>query len=81
MLIRRIEEITIYESPDGGKTVYSRSSGDPERKLVFQDPQISWKARWQKWYDILQEAENNVPLNDVIKQAEMIYDLIKEPRS
>ena len=30
----------IYESPDGGKTIYSRRAGDDERKLVTNPNQM-----------------------------------------
>jgi len=30
------KEIWIYESPDGGKTVYRRRFGETERELVTQ---------------------------------------------
>ena len=81
MVKKNIEEITVYESTDGGKTIYCRSSRDSERKLIYQDPQLDWRTRWYNWRDIIQAAENNTALDDVIKKAEMVYDLIKEPRS
>ena len=38
MLANKITEYTIYESPDGGKTVYARKSGEKERYLHSIDP-------------------------------------------
>ena len=42
MMIKSTEEIIIYESPDGGKTVYARKPGETVRHLHSVDPQ------WQK---------------------------------
>ena len=33
--------------------------------------------RWLKWVKILQEAKDNPALNDLIKQAEMVYELTR----
>ena len=76
--IKSVEEIVIYESPDGGKTIYSRKSGSTDRTLVYQDPSVKWKEKWYDWRDILQAAEHNPALADAIHKVEMIYALIKE---
>jgi len=78
MMIKSTEELVIYESPDGGKTIYSRKSGTSEREMIYQDPNKHYIARWYEWREILKAAEDNVPLNDLIKQAEAIYVLTKE---
>jgi hypothetical protein len=36
-----------------------------------------WRKRWYEWEDILRTAEDNPALNDLIKQAEMIYALTR----
>lgn len=33
----------VYESPDGGKTVYSRNPGETERTLVKEDKVVKWQ--------------------------------------
>jgi len=76
--IKSVEEVIIYESPDGGKTVYSRKSGSSDRTLVKEDPSKHFIAQWYEWRDILQAAETNPTLADAIHKAEMIYVLIKE---
>lgn len=78
MMIKSTEEIVIYESPDGGKTIYARKSGTTEREMIYQNPSIHYISRWYEWKEILRAAEDNVPLNDLIKQAEAIYVLTKE---
>jgi hypothetical protein len=67
----------IYESPDGGKTVYARDSLSGERELVRIDPQVLEKNRWFKWKEILEAAKDSPSLSDAIAKAEMIYELTK----
>lgn len=68
----------IYESPDGGKTVYSRKIGETERTLVHEDPEKKYRDRWIKWKDILKESDEQPALADAITKAEMIYALVKK---
>jgi len=76
-IIKSIEEITIFESPDGGKTVYARKSGETERKLIIEDPEKKYRDRWLEWRDILEASKDNPALADQIEKAEMIWNLIK----
>jgi len=39
----------IYESPDGGKTVYERNFGETERRLVDNDPEPERYYDWMLW--------------------------------
>lgn len=68
----------IYESPDGGNTVWARPFGEADRVPVAQCSTMSWRTRWYGWVDILQVAQNNPSLENAIQHAEMIYALIKE---
>ena len=78
--IKNIEEITIFESPDGGKTVYSRKSGDDHRNrtLIIEDPNKKYDERWIEWRDILYASKDNPGLADLIDKAEVFYKLIKK---
>jgi len=80
MMIKNIEEIIIYESPDGGKTVYSRNSGSKERMAIIEDPEKSQYDRWYLWKLILLECETNTALADIVKQAEMVYQIVKDEK-
>jgi hypothetical protein len=79
MMIKSSEEIIIYESPDGGKTVYSRKSGETARTfhtvddLTRQEEKLS--ARWVR----LKEAVflDDPTINDLIHQIEIIMELKK----
>lgn len=81
MIIKNIEEITIFESPDGGKTVYSRKSGETDRTLVWEDPEAKkeklFQQRWVEWRDILTASKDNQGLADLVEKAEVYYRLLK----
>jgi hypothetical protein len=78
MMIKSSEEIIIYESPDGGKTVYSRKSGSSDRTMIKEDPAKHYIARWYEWREILKLSETEPSLHDAIDKAEMIYKLVKK---
>jgi len=81
VILKNIEEITIFESPDGGKTIYSRKSGETDRTLVYEDPEAKkeklFKERWVEWRDILEASKTNPGLAELIEKAEMFYRLQK----
>ena len=84
MMIKSSEEIIIYESPDGGKTVYSRKMGEPHnsRTLHSIDPAFKKeqeiKLRWANLKEAVYMADTDPTLNDAISKVEMLYDLKKE---
>jgi len=79
MMIKSIEQVTIYESPDGGRTVYSRKSGETARTLHCVDDltrqEEKLATRWVK----LKEAVflDDPAINDLINQIEMLMELKK----
>ena len=80
-MIKSVEEVLIFESPDGGKTVYARKPGETDRTLVRTDPQYAAEQEfYQKWLlyrDILNASKDNVALQDLLDKTEMMYKLIK----
>lgn len=80
-MIKSSEEIIIYESPDGGKTVYSRKSGSSGREMIKDDPNKHYMAKWYEWREILKLAETEPTLADVINKAEMVYTLLKQEQN
>ena len=78
-MIKSSEVITIYESPDGGKTVYSRKSGETVRTLHSIDPmhqkEVALSTRWAN----LKEAVylEDPTIDDLINQIEVIMELKK----
>jgi len=82
MLVDKITEYTIYESPDGGRTVYARKSGQPDRYLHSIDPetarQLGKIADDLMWTEIRNMAEHNEALQKAIDNVILIYRLSKE---
>lgn len=71
----------IYESPDGGKTVYGRYSGETDRWIVGKQYETSdLEALRDKdlWNDIRREAETNESLKKILDHAIMMYHLSKD---
>ena len=80
-MIKSSEEIIIYESPDGGKTVYSRKSGSSDRTLIKEDTSQNYITKWYEWKEILKLAETEPSLANAISKAEMLYVLLKKEQS
>ena len=77
-MIKSSEEIIIYESPDGGKTVYSRKSGSSDRTMIKEDTTQNYITKWYEWKEILKLAETEPSLANAIKKAEMLYVILKK---
>ena len=78
MIVKNIEEITIFESPDRGKTVYSRRSGDINRELVRESSENRTSTRWVNLRGAVELAETNETLNDILCQLEVMNELVKD---
>ena len=77
----------IYESPDGGNTVYARPIGVHElaqRKKVYENPEMlkekAFFERWHMYRDILEASKDNPALTKLLEQVEIIYNLSNEER-
>jgi len=66
----------IFESPDGGKTVYEREMGSAERQFT-QDTLARMKED-KMWGEIRRMALVNPTLKDAVDRVIMLYKLIKE---
>ena len=75
----KITEVTIFESPDGGRTVYARKRGTIERELYWQDPALQQELKeleqQKRWVDIFQARDNNAELDHLCEQVEILYEL------
>ena len=80
-MIKSCEEIIIYESPDGGKTVYSRKSGSSDRHMLKEDTNKHHVTKWYEWKEILMLAETEPALANAINKAEMLYVLLKKEQN
>jgi len=79
------QETYIYESPDGGHTIYRRLVGQAftERELhSISEEKRTWDlrvAREHLWYDILRESEGDSVLHQMLDQVEVYYRLKSQP--
>lgn len=84
MMIKSLEEIIIYESPDGGKTVYARKPGEDVRYLHTVDPvwqkEQELNVRWVNLKAAVFMADSDPTLDDAINKVEMLYALKKKER-
>jgi len=75
----------IFESPDGGETIYRRRQGETERELYH----ISHKAlekmndlkETQLWHEIRQAAQTDETLQKAIDHVKIIYYMKKQDGS
>ena len=81
MTVSKITELTIYESPNGGRTVYARRPGDRARELHLRDPlldeELAEIENQRRWMEIFNARNTNSGLNQLCEQAEMLYELSK----
>jgi hypothetical protein len=81
MIVNKITEAVIYESPDGGETVYVREFGGEQRQLHVQSPRavsiIDQLAEDKLWGDIRRTAKTNPALKHALDEAVLIYTLSK----
>jgi hypothetical protein len=77
-----IQNNTIFESPDGGLTVYTRKFGEKERMLHSIDPELQSSLDQLKedklWGEIRRAAKSNKVLQDALERAILIYQLSKD---
>jgi hypothetical protein len=81
MTVSKITEVTIYESPDGGRTVYARRAGQTHRELHLRDPlldkELAELRNQERWQQIQAMRATNEELNRLCEQAEILYELSK----
>lgn len=81
MIVNKITEAVIYESPDGGETIYVRESGSSHRQLHTQSAEArnlrTQLAETQLWKDIREAARTNPTLQRALDEAVLIYKLSK----
>ena len=83
MMVSKITELTVFESPDGGRTVYARKPGATKRELHYQDPKLQQELKeleaQKRWVDIFQARQDNTELNHLCEQVEILYELSRRP--
>jgi len=69
----------IFESPDGGGTVYVREEGSSNRVLVSQSPKVrethEQLKESQLWGNIHRAAKSNPALQEALERVKVTYYL------
>jgi hypothetical protein len=82
MMVSKITEVTIFESPDGGRTVYARQPGSAARSLHYQDPKLHQELEElenkRRWAEIFESRHTNTALNELCNKVEVLYELIRK---
>jgi hypothetical protein len=83
-MVNKITELTVFESPDGGRTVYARSPGTTKRELHWQDPKLQQELKdlekSKRWVEIFQSRRDDPELNHLCEQVEILYELGRKPK-
>lgn len=73
------QETYVYESPDGGHTVYRRHPGKLDRELVSIDKETQDKIELIKedkiWGEIRRKAKTDPAIKEMLDQLRIYYDL------
>ncbi len=79
---KKKEPVMIYESPDGGATVYARPiNGKGERVCIEKPVYPDWHLDELAISEIVDYAnEGNKSLQIQLKKLKLMYDLIKDNR-
>ena len=84
MIASKITEVTIYESPDGGRTIYARRPGETQRRLHWEDPELIKERQeleeQRRWIEIHSARRDNSALNSLCEQVELLYELSKKSK-
>ena len=72
--------MAIYESPDGGKTVYKRESGSTERKIFRKRYEDDWND-FAFRYDWDYMAEKYPAIREKLEELKVITRLCNESKS
>lgn len=79
MIVSKITEYTIFESPDGGETVYARLPGSSERILISESEQVRLARQagdeLRLWRDIFRAANTNPALKEAMDRVILLYHL------
>jgi hypothetical protein len=71
--------VKIYESPDGGKTVYERDTKTGDRICIEKEILPDWHLTELEISEIVDYAnEGNKSLQIQLKKLKLMYNLIKE---
>jgi len=68
----------IFESPDGGDTIYRRTVGSADRELIrAHDREMD--NQWLQWIPILRDSRDDPALKDMLDKARNYWILKNTP--
>jgi hypothetical protein len=71
----------IYESPDGGHTIYKRDAGSTEREIHYIDPSLAQTNKDKVYLESLKEivelAQTNYTIKDQLDRLMTLYYLVR----
>jgi len=71
--------VKIYESPDGGETVYERDTVTGERICIEKPKHPDWYLDDYELQEIKELAEEgNKTLQNLLKEVKLVYNLSRE---
>jgi hypothetical protein len=76
MIYSHSEEIILFYSSDGRVSLYETK--DTKEMTRGHPTTVEKIERWRKWFDIINESDNNESLILAIEHAEAIYGLCRE---
>jgi hypothetical protein len=62
----------IFESPDGGKTIFTRLERHDD---TISPERLELNHLWVQWRDILTASKYNPTLKEALDRAQLIYEL------
>ncbi|NBP58587.1 hypothetical protein EBU71_19030 [bacterium] len=68
----------IFESPDGGHTIYVRKANSTERVLLSEDDYAKDRKKRFEWHQIWDAKDSNPALQKAVERVIMIYRLGKD---
>jgi len=70
----------IYESPDGGSSVYERDTKTGKRKCISKPNRPDYHILDHEWQEITELAESgNKALQNSLKELKILYNLVRDP--
>lgn len=73
----KFEKDFIYESPDGGHTIYRRRIGDKNRELVSEDQYVVHQRARIEWMEIFDRKDSHPTLQAAMDRVTLVHRLTK----
>jgi len=69
----------IYESPDGGATVYERDTKTGERICIEKPEYPDWWILDHEWHEITELAQDgNKSIRKILSRLKLLYNISKD---